>query len=80
MSITVDASVFVSAGCSSEIYHEASLRFLRQLRSRGEHIFCPSLFLVECVSAIARQTGQAILSEGNEDAHSKLPEFVPDFS
>jgi predicted nucleic acid-binding protein len=61
MRLTIDASVFVSAARPSEKNFPLSYRFLRN--AKGSTIFCPTLVLVECGAAIARPTGDSILSE-----------------
>ena len=60
MSLTIDASVFVSAARPSEKFYLTSYRFLQ--RVRGIEIYCPTLVLSECAVAIARPTGDPILS------------------
>lgn len=60
MSLTIDASVFVSAARPSEKLYPLSFRFLH--RVKGTRIFCPTLVLAECGAAIARPTGDSLLS------------------
>lgn len=60
MNLTIDASVFVSAARPSEALYPLSYRFLQ--KAKGAEIFCPTLILSECVAAIARPTGDSILS------------------
>jgi len=61
MRLTIDASVFVSAARTSEKNYSLSYQFLRN--AKGAKIFCPTLVLVECGAAIARPTGDSLLSE-----------------
>lgn len=63
MNGTVDASVFVTAARSIEKHYSVSLEFLKQLQERAVNIFCPTLVLVECSAAIARQTDEPVLAE-----------------
>jgi len=63
MIYTIDASVFVSAAFSKEIHHQESLIFLGAVRKQGKDVFCPTLVLAECASAIAGQTDQPVLAE-----------------
>lgn len=60
MKLTIDASVFVSAARPSENQYPISYRFLH--RVKGSRIFCPTLVLAECGAAIARPTGDSLLS------------------
>ena len=60
MRLTIDASVFVSAARPSEQLYPLSYRFLH--RVKGSKIFCPNLVLAECGAAIARPTGDSLLS------------------
>ena len=60
MNLTIDASVFVSAARPSEKLYPLSFRFLH--RVKGARIFCPTLVLAECGAAIARPTGDPLLS------------------
>ena len=60
MNLTIDASVFVSAARSSEALYPISYKFLQKVK--GSKIFCPTLVLSECGAAIARPTGDSILS------------------
>ena len=60
MKLTIDASVFVSAARPSEKLYPLSFRFLHKVK--GARIFCPTLVLAECGSAIARPTGDSLLS------------------
>jgi predicted nucleic acid-binding protein len=60
MKLTIDASVFVSAARPSEKLYPLSFRFLH--RVKGSRIFCPTLVLAECGAAIARPTGDSLLS------------------
>ncbi len=60
MNLTIDASVFVSAASPSEKLYPISLRFLHKVK--GAKIFCPTLVLAECGAAIARPTGDSLLS------------------
>ena len=60
MNLTIDASVFVSAARPSEKLYPISYRFLH--RVKGAKIFCPTLVLAECGAAIARPTGDSLLS------------------
>jgi len=61
MNVTIDASVFVSAVRPSEKLYSLSYRFLRKVK--GSRILCPTLVLSECGAAIARPTGDSILSK-----------------
>ena len=61
MKLTIDASVFVSAARQSEKFYHMSYKFLRN--ARGAKVFCPTLVLVECGAAVARPTGDLLLSE-----------------
>jgi len=63
MNLTVDASVFVAAARTEEVYYLASRQFLQQVRTHQCDLFCPSLVLPECAAAIARPTGSATLAE-----------------
>ena len=60
MNLTIDASVFVSAARPSEKQYSRSYWFLH--RVNGAKIFCPTLLLAECGAAIARPTGDSLLS------------------
>jgi predicted nucleic acid-binding protein len=60
MKLTIDASVFVSAARTSEKQYPLSYRFLH--RVKGSNIFCPTLVLAECGAAVARLTGDSLLS------------------
>jgi len=60
MNLTIDASVFVSAARPSETLYPMSYRFLQKVKSAK--IFCPTLVLSECAAAIARPTGEPLLS------------------
>jgi predicted nucleic acid-binding protein len=60
MNFTIDASVFVSAARPSEELYHMSYMFLQ--KAKGEVIFCPTLVLSECGAAIARPTGDALIS------------------
>ncbi|HOE45176.1 MULTISPECIES: type II toxin-antitoxin system VapC family toxin [Methanothrix] len=60
MNLTIDASVFVSAARPSEELYSMSYRFLQEVKGMG--IFCPTLVLSECGAAIARPTGDSLLS------------------
>lgn len=60
MNLTIDASVFVSAARPSEELYPISYRFLHKVK--GAKIFCPTLVLAECGAAIARPTGDSLLS------------------
>jgi len=60
MNLTIDASVFVSAARPSEKQYPLSYRFLH--RVKRSKIFCPTLVLAECGAAIARPTGDSLLS------------------
>jgi predicted nucleic acid-binding protein len=50
----------VSAARPSEALYPLSYRFLQ--KAKGAEIFCPTLILSECAAAIARPTGDSILS------------------
>ncbi len=63
MSITIDASVFVSSARTEEAHYQASRRFLVQVQGQNIALFCPILVLPECAAAIARPTGDAVLGE-----------------
>jgi len=61
MNLTIDASVFVSAARPSESLFPLSYTFLH--KAKGSKIFCPTLVLAECGAAVARPTGDPLLSE-----------------
>lgn len=56
MNLTIDASVFVAAAHSADFYHTPSASFIRDLQQKSVDIFCPTLILVECAAAMARQS------------------------
>jgi len=60
MNLTIDASVFVSSARPSDKLYTTSFKFLKSVR--GTKIFCPTLVLSECGAAIARPTGDSVLS------------------
>ncbi|MBM4050725.1 MAG: type II toxin-antitoxin system VapC family toxin [Planctomycetes bacterium] len=62
MSVTIDASVFVSAARSPEPHHADSLKFVECVVSQAEDVFCPTLVLVESSAAVARQTDSPVLA------------------
>lgn len=62
MSCTVDACVFVSAACPSDVNYAASREFLRRVRAAAEPVICPTLVLPECAAAIFRPTHDAQLA------------------
>jgi len=76
MSYTIDASVFVSAAFSKEIHHQESLSFLSAVRKQGEDVFCPTLVLAECASAIARQTDSPVLTERTVALIRSFPRLI----
>ncbi len=57
MTLTVDASVFVSAARPGEVNHIASFDFVSRVDSEGVRLVCPTLALAESAAAIARITG-----------------------
>lgn len=61
MNLTIDASVFVSAARPSEELYSLSNDFLQM--AKRMKIFCPTLILTECGAAIARPTGDHVLSK-----------------
>lgn len=63
MNLAIDASVFVSSVRTEETHYHTSRRFLMQVQSQNDVLFCPSLILPECAAAIARPTGDAALGE-----------------
>ena len=63
MNYTIDASVFISAVRTTEIYHKESFDFLENIQKQNIKSFCPVIVITECASAIARQTGKIELSE-----------------
>lgn len=63
MTITIDASVFVSSARTEEAHYRVSRQFLIQVQSQNVALFCPALVLPECAAAIARPTGDAALGE-----------------
>ena len=60
MRCTIDASVFVASARSDEPNYLLSRKFLRDARSM--EVYCPTLALVECAAAIARQTSDPNLA------------------
>ncbi len=64
MTITIDASIFVSAARPEEEHRAESQRFLDQFLLTEEVVFCPALILAECAAAIARRTADADLARG----------------
>ena len=58
---TIDASVFVASARSDEPNYLISRDFLREAQTH--EVYCPSLVLVECAAAIARQTRDPSLAE-----------------
>jgi predicted nucleic acid-binding protein len=61
MNCTIDASVFVAAARSVELYHIPSRNFLQKIQF--SQVYCPTLALAECAAAIARPTGDSSLAE-----------------
>ncbi len=62
MSLTIDASVFVSAARPSEINYQASDDFLSALRRPSGLLYNPSLLLTETVASVTRQAGTSSLA------------------
>lgn len=58
MSLTLDASVFISSARPQEIHHPVSLSFVNRLFTLDQPIVCPSLVLPECAATIDRQTNR----------------------
>jgi predicted nucleic acid-binding protein len=71
MKLTIDASVFVSAARPSENQYPISYRFLH--RVKGSRIFCPTLVLAEWGAAIARATGDSLLSGRRVNLIKRFP-------
>jgi predicted nucleic acid-binding protein len=63
MSVTVDASVFVTAVRVTEAQHAVSRSFLERLNAGQVPIYCPVLAVPESAAAVARRTGDAGLAE-----------------
>lgn len=61
MRCTIDASVFVASARSDEPNYLMNRRFLYEVRSF--EVYCPTLAIVECAAAIARQTGDFHLAK-----------------
>lgn len=70
MRCTIDASVFVASARSDEPNYHLSRKFLRDARSM--EVYCPTIALAECASAIARQTDDPYLAR-------ELVSMVEDF-
>ena len=62
MSLAIDANVLVAAAREEEEHWDVSIEFLKQVRTCGQAICCPTLVLPECSAAIARRTGNADLA------------------
>jgi predicted nucleic acid-binding protein len=79
MNLTVDASVFVAAARVEEAHYSISRQFLRQARSLGATLVCPTLILPECAAAVARPTGDAVLAQELVDLVEGFPglQLVP---
>ena len=64
MSFVVDASVFVAAAIPTDIYHIDSQRFLKRIERDNDSMYCPTIVLCECASAIARPTRDSAMAIG----------------
>ncbi|HEX6032912.1 MAG TPA: type II toxin-antitoxin system VapC family toxin [Anaerolineales bacterium] len=60
--VTVDASVFVNAFSPTEEGSDQSLEFITKVRSEGNPIIQPTLFLPEVIASVARKKGNAKLA------------------
>jgi predicted nucleic acid-binding protein len=56
--VTIDASVLISAFTPGEPFHEASKAFMKSVRALGTPIICPVLVIPEVAAAIGRGQGQ----------------------
>lgn len=75
MNLTIDASVFVSAARPSEKQYPLSYKFLQMVK--GSKIFSPTLVFAECGAAIARPTGDSLLSRRLVNLMKHFPGMTP---
>jgi predicted nucleic acid-binding protein len=73
LSLTIDASVFVSAIRHTETGSDESNTFLDALRGSPRAVFCPILVITETVAAIGRVTAGADLAQQAADVVDTLP-------
>lgn len=79
MSVTLDASVLMSARFQSEPFHGEATDLLLRLMVAGELVVSPTLLLVEVAAATARKTGRATDAEEAVRELLRLPNqsFMP---
>ena len=85
MSLTVDASVFMSANRANEITHLDSFELIRRIDSENILIVCPSIVLTESATAISRISGKFqlahnLLSDIRSIASLDLVSITEDFA
>ena len=69
----VDASVWVSALIPQDLYHEASVAWLRDRATEDEALIIPALALAEVAGAAARRTGAPELGWSAAAALKSVP-------
>ena len=65
MSLTIDASVFVSAAMPSEAQFDDSNLFLDHIRLHPQVLQCPMLLLPEVAASLARRTDNAEVGQNS---------------
>ncbi len=65
MSLTIDASVFISAALPSEVQFSDSDSFLNKIRLRPQVLHCPTLLIPETAASLARRANNAGIGQNS---------------
>ncbi len=76
MTVTIDASVFVSAFTPTESAHQVSKTFMMNVREKSVPIIVPVLVLPEISAAIARGQGKPELGIAFANELKKIPNIT----
>lgn len=65
MSLTIDASVFISAALPSEVQFSDSDTFLNKIRLRPRVLHCPTLLIPEIAASLARRANNTGIGQNS---------------